>query len=164
MKNEPTDSPVQILLVENNPGDVRFLQEALKETRTATRLHVAKDAIEAMDILRQKGKYASIPRPDILLLDLNMPKKTGLEFLAEIKSDESLKSIPVAIVTSSLAQSDMNKSLRLYANCYLIKPIDPERLTLVLRTVKPQASTGTPNADDRNLDPLEPDQSPEQGF
>src|SRR5437879_5878798 len=99
MNDGASDNAVQILLVENNPGDVRLLQEALKESRTATRLHVAKDAIEAMDILRQKGKYASIPRPDILLLDLNMPKKTGLEFLSEIKSDESLKSIPVAIVT-----------------------------------------------------------------
>ena len=157
--NGPSDNAVQILLVENNPGDVRLLQEALKETRTPSCLHVAKDAFEAMDMLRQKGKYTSIPRPDILLLDLNMPKKTGLEFLDEIKKDESLKSIPVAIVTSSLAQSDINKTLGLYANCYLIKPIDPERLTLVLRTVKPQISTGVDGPD-----PLSPDQPPESGF
>jgi two-component system, chemotaxis family, response regulator Rcp1 len=162
MSNERTDSAVQILLVENNPGDVRLVQEALKETQTSSRLHVAKDAFEAMDMLRQKGKYASTPRPDILLLDLNMPRKTGLEFLAEIKNDESLKSIPVVIVTSSLAQADINNSLGLYANCYLIKPIDPERLTLVLRTVKPESQMDGP-ADALNDDPLGPDRSPEPG-
>jgi len=139
MNQLKADNPVEILLVEDNPGDVRLLQEALKESKIPSNLHITKDGTEALDFLRQKGRYAGLPHPDILLLDLNMPKKSGLELLAEIKSDPTLRSIPVVIVTSSQARSDIDKSLGLYANCYLIKPIDAERLILVLRTVKPDA-------------------------
>lgn len=135
---QATESPVEILLVEDNPGDVRLLQEALKDLRVASRLHVTKDGVEALNFLRRKGRYADLPRPDILLLDLTMPKKTGLELLEEIKNDAELSSIPVVIVTSSEARSDIDHTLGLYANCYLIKPIDAERLILVLRTVKPE--------------------------
>jgi two-component system, chemotaxis family, response regulator Rcp1 len=135
---QAADSPVEILLVEDNPGDVRLLQEALKDLRVSSHLHVTKDGVEALAFLRRKGRYADSSRPDILLLDLTMPKKTGLELLMEIKSDEDLSSIPVVIVTSSEARSDIDDTLGLYANCYLIKPIDAERLILVLRTVKPE--------------------------
>jgi two-component system, chemotaxis family, response regulator Rcp1 len=137
MTSATKDSSVEILLVEDNPGDVRLVQEALRESHVPSRLHVTKDGVEAMEFLRQRGKYADIPRPDILLLDLNMPKKTGIELLSEIRSDPELRSLPVVIVTSSQNRADIDKTLGLYANCYLIKPIDAERLILVLRTVKP---------------------------
>jgi CheY-like chemotaxis protein len=139
MSSDIEHNAVQILLVEDNPGDVRLFQEALKETHISSRLHVTKDGVEALDFLRQKGKFAGLPQPDILLLDLNMPKKSGLELLTEIKEDPKLRTIPVVIITSSQQRSDIDKTLGLYANCYLIKPIDAERLILVLRTVKPDA-------------------------
>jgi chemotaxis family two-component system response regulator Rcp1 len=139
MSPPTTGSTLQILLVEDNPGDVRLLQEALKEARVLSNLHVTKDGHDALNFLRQEGPYAGIPRPDILLLDLNMPKKGGLELLKEIKNDLDLRSIPVAILTSSQVRGDIDQALGLYANCYLIKPIDPERLLLLLRTVQPDA-------------------------
>ena len=137
--NAQTAPAVHILLVEDNPGDVRLLQEALKDSKIPTRLNVTRDGVEALAFLHQEGKYVGIPRPDLLLLDLNMPKKTGIELLRAIKNDPTLRSIPVAIVTSSQRRADIDTTLALYANCYLIKPIDAERLILLLRTVKPDA-------------------------
>ena len=134
MSPQATDGALQILLVEDNPGDVRLLQEALKEARVHSNLHVTKDGQDALSFLRQEGPYSGIPRPDILLLDLNMPKKGGLELLREIKNEEDL-----AILTSSQARGDIDQALGLYANCYLIKPIDSGRLLLLLRTVQPDA-------------------------
>ena len=130
----------QILLVEDNPGDVRLLQEALKEARVRCCLHVTKDGEDALNFLRQEGSYAGIARPDILLLDLNMPKKGGLELLTEIKRDHDLRSITVAILTSSQARADIDQTLGLYANCYLVKPVDAGRLLLLLRMVRPDAA------------------------
>ena len=137
--NRQAAGVLQILLVEDNPGDVRLLQEALKEARVHARLHVTKDGQDALNFLRQEGPYAGIARPDILLLDLNMPKKGGLELLTEIKNDQDLRSIPVAILTSSQARADIDQTLGLYANCYLIKPVDSGRLLLLLRMVRPDA-------------------------
>jgi two-component system, chemotaxis family, response regulator Rcp1 len=134
-----TDSPVHILLVEDNPGDVRLVQEALKESRVAAQLYVATDGVQALEFLRQHGRYAGNPKPDMLLLDLNMPKTTGIELLTTIRNDHSLRSLPVVILSSSQRRSDIDTALQLYANCYLIKPIDTERLILVLRTIKPDA-------------------------
>ena len=139
MSSQATDNALQILLVEDNPGDVRWLQEALKEARVHSKLHVTKDGQDALTFLRQEGPYSGIPRPDILLLDLSMPKKSGLELLREIKNDQDLRSIPVAVLTSSQARGDIEQAFGLYANCYLIKPIDSGRLLLLLRTVQPDA-------------------------
>jgi len=115
--------PAEVLLVEDNPGDVRLTREALRDTRTPVHLHVASDGVEAMAFLRHEGDQVHFPRPDLILLDLNLPRMDGRELLAEIKKDESLKSIPTIILTSSDADVDIAKSYRLQANAYLIKPV-----------------------------------------
>ena len=114
---------MEILLVEDNPGDVRLTEEILKESRVKNHLHVASDGEEALDFLHKKGKYADVPRPDFILLDLNLPKKSGHEVLSKIKAHRVLKRIPVAILSSSSTKEDVVKSYNLHANCYIKKPI-----------------------------------------
>lgn len=127
--------PADFLLVEDNPGDVRLTQEALKSHKVQNNLHVVTDGEEALAYLRKQGKYKDVPRPDIILLDLNLPKKDGREVLAEIKSDQSLKSIPVVIITSSEAEQDIIKSYNLNANCYVTKPVNLDQFIKVVQSV-----------------------------
>ena len=128
-------APVEILLVEDNPADVRLTQEALKEGKVYNNLHWAKDGVEALEFLHRKGKYAGSPRPDIILLDLNLPKKDGREVLQEIKNDDSLKRIPVVILTTSKAEEDVLRSYNLHANCYVTKPVDLEKFIVVVKSI-----------------------------
>ena len=127
---------VEILLVEDNPGDVRLTQEAFKEGKLINNLSVVGDGVEAMAFLRKEEKYADVPRPDLILLDLNMPKKDGREVLAEIKKDPDLKHIPVIILTTSQAEQDILKSYNLHANCYITKPVDLDQFNAVVKSIK----------------------------
>jgi CheY-like chemotaxis protein len=127
--------PVEILLVEDNPGDVRLTREALKEGKVYNNLHWAKDGVEALDFLKRQGRHADAPRPDIILLDLNLPKKDGREVLAVIKSDDELKHIPVVVLTTSQAEEDVLKSYSLHANCYVTKPVDLEKFIQVVHSI-----------------------------
>jgi two-component system, chemotaxis family, response regulator Rcp1 len=115
--------PIEILLVEDSPGDVRLTQEAFRDANRLIQFHVAVDGVEAMDFLRREGAHITAPRPDIVLLDLNLPKMDGREVLAQIKQDDDLKTIPTLILTTSEAEADIVKSYRLQANCYLNKPV-----------------------------------------
>jgi chemotaxis family two-component system response regulator Rcp1 len=119
-----SDKPFEILLVEDNPADVRLAREAFKTSKFHSVLNVVKDGVEAMDSLRKSGSYAAVQRPDLILLDLSLPRKDGREVLAEIKSDEELKQIPVVVLTTSRAEKDIQTSYNLNANCYIIKPTD----------------------------------------
>jgi two-component system, chemotaxis family, response regulator Rcp1 len=127
---------IEILLVEDNPGDVRLTQEALKENKIRNNLHVARDGIEAMEFLRRLNGNGEAPRPDLVLLDLNLPRKDGREVLAEIKTDENLRSIPTVILTTSDAEDDIAKSYNNYANCYIRKPIDLNRFIEVIKIIE----------------------------
>jgi two-component system, chemotaxis family, response regulator Rcp1 len=127
---------VDILLVEDNPGDVRLAQEALKESKVRNKLYVVEDGVEAIAFLRQQGKYSSMPRPDLILLDLNLPRKSGREVLAEIKADETLKCIPVVILTVSRAEEDIMKCYHYHANCYITKPLDFEQFMEVTKAIE----------------------------
>ena len=127
--------PVQILLVEDNPADARLTQEAISETDFQYRLHLAEDGEEAMEFLLKEGDYADAPRPDLILLDLNLPGMDGREVLAEIKGDENLGSIPVVVLTTSTAQQDLLYSYGLRANSYVNKPIDRGRFNSMIRSV-----------------------------
>ena len=127
--------PVEILLVEDNPGDYRLTQEALHEGKVYNNLHWAKDGVEALDFLNQRGKHAAAPRPDIILLDLNLPKKDGREVLSEIKADADLKAIPVVILTTSKAEEDVLRSYDLHANCYVTKPVDLDKFIVVVQSI-----------------------------
>ncbi len=129
------NGPIDILLVEDNPGDERLTREALKEGKVYSNLHWAKDGVEALDFLRRHGKYGAAPRPDIILLDLNLPKKDGREVLAEIKKDEKLKRIPVVILTTSKAEEDVMRTYNLHANCYVTKPVDLEKFIVVVKSI-----------------------------
>jgi len=128
-------SPIEILLVEDNPGDERLTREALKEGKVYHKLHWAKDGVEAMDFLYRRGKWRDAPRPDIILLDLNLPKKDGREVLQDIKSDDTLKRIPVVVLTTSKAEEDVLKTYNLHANCYVTKPVDLEKFIVVVRSI-----------------------------
>lgn len=132
----PAYRTIEILLVEDNPGDVRLTQEAFAENKICNKLHVAKDGVEAMNFLRKMNGYGDALRPDLILLDLNMPKKDGREVLAEIKADENLRSIPVVILTSSDADDDVAKAYHMYANCYIRKPIDLNRFIEVIKIIE----------------------------
>lgn len=135
--NEPSGGrPVEILLVEDNPGDVRLTQEALKESRVLNKLQVARDGEEAMAILRRHGAHKSAARPDLVLLDLNLPKKDGREVLAEIKRDPDLKRIPVVILTTSKADEDVARTYDDHANCYIVKPVDLNQFIEVVKSLK----------------------------
>jgi len=126
----------QVLLVEDNPGDVRLTQEAFKAGAIKVRLTVAADGVEAMDILNQQGIHARTPRPDLVLLDLNLPKKTGIEVLYEIKADNELKRIPVIVMTTSKATQDVLRAYNLNANCYISKPVDLDDFLNVVRSIE----------------------------
>jgi CheY-like chemotaxis protein len=128
--------PIEILLVEDNPGDVRLTIEALKDGKVRNRLHVAKDGVEALAFLRQEGQHAAAPRPDVILLDLNLPKKAGREVLQEIKEDESLRRIPVVVLTTSSSEQDILRTYELHANCYVTKPVDLEQFMGVVKGIE----------------------------
>lgn len=130
-----SEHPIEILLVEDNPADVRLTQEALKEGKVRNHLHVARDGIEAMEFLRRVGKYANAVRPDLILLDLNLPRKDGREVLADIKLDPDLKAIPVVVLTTSSAEQDIFKSYKLHANCYITKPVDLDQFVQVVKSI-----------------------------
>jgi CheY-like chemotaxis protein len=132
----PIGRPIEILLVEDNPGDVRLAKEALKEGKVRNNLSVAGDGVAALEFLRREGKHASAPRPDLILLDLNLPKKDGRQVLAEIKADAELKVIPVVILTTSSAEQDILHSYDLHANCYITKPVDLEQFITVVRSIE----------------------------
>jgi chemotaxis family two-component system response regulator Rcp1 len=136
MKTETTGTPVEILLVEDSPGDVRLTIEALKDAKVRNSLHVAEDGVEAMAFLRREGEYADAPRPDVILLDLNLPKKDGREVLAEVKADADLKRIPVVVLTVSQAEEDILKTYNLHANCYITKPVDLDQFLTVVRSIE----------------------------
>jgi CheY-like chemotaxis protein len=127
--------PVEILLVEDNPGDYRLTKEALHEGKVYNNLHWAKDGVEAIEFLKRRGPFASVPRPDIILLDLNLPKKDGREVLQEVKSDESLRRIPVVVLTTSKAEEDVIRTYNLHANCYVTKPVDLEKFIVVVKSI-----------------------------
>ena len=127
---------VDILLVEDNPGDVRLAQEALKESKVRNKLFVVNDGVEAIDFLRRQGKHADAPRPDLILLDLNLPRKSGREVLAEIKTDETLKRIPVVVLTVSRAEEDIIRSYNQHANCYITKPLDFNQFMEVTKAIE----------------------------
>ena len=127
--------PVEILLVEDNPGDERLTREALKEGKVYSNLHWVKDGVEAMEFLRRQGKFADAPRPDIILLDLNLPKKDGREVLQDIKNDNELKRIPVVVLTTSKAEEDVLRTYNLHANCYVTKPVDLEKFIVVVKSI-----------------------------
>ncbi len=135
MMNE-VPQPIEILLVEDNPADVRLMLEALKDAKVRNRVTVAADGVEALATLRRQGRLAALPRPDVILLDLNLPKKDGRDVLAEIKSDDDLKTIPVVIMTTSQAEEDIVRSYKLHANCYVTKPLDLQQFLRVVQSVE----------------------------
>ena len=135
MKSITAGRPIEILLVEDSATDVLLAEEALQEAKMRNNLYVVKDGVEAMAFLRNEGKYADVPRPDLVLLDLNMPRKDGREVLAEVKADDHLKNIPVVVLTTSQAQEDVLKAYGLHANCYISKPVDFEQFTNVVRAI-----------------------------
>ena len=128
--------PGDILLIEDNPSDVYLTEEALRSVGAASRLHVAYDGIEALGFLRREGIHAEAPRPDLILLDLNLPRMDGRRFLAEIKEDDDLRRIPVIVLTTSNAPSDIEKCYDLHANCYIVKPVDFDRFETVIRAIE----------------------------
>lgn len=128
--------PIDILLVEDNPGDMRLTEEALKDGKVQNRLYKVENGLEAMSFLRQEGKYEGVARPDLILLDLNLPLKDGREVLEEIKSDQELKLIPVIVLTTSSAESDILKTYDLHANAYITKPVDLDQFIKVVGTIE----------------------------
>lgn len=134
MRVEPL--PIEILLVEDNPADVRLTREALKDAKVLNNLSVVMDGEEAMAFLRRQGRHAEAPRPDLILLDLNLPRKDGREVLAEVKEDESLRSIPVVILTTSKSEADILRSYDLHANCYIAKPVGLEEFLRVVESIE----------------------------
>jgi len=128
--------PAEILIVDDSPTDVLMTREALESSRLVNTLHVVSDGVEAMAFLRRQGQFADAPRPDLILLDLNMPKKDGREVLAEIKADDSLKVIPVVVMTTSKAEEDILRSYGLHVNCYIVKPVNFNRFAEVVRSLE----------------------------
>lgn len=128
--------PIEILLVEDNPGDVRLTIEALKEAKVINHLTVVKDGMEALAFLRRQGSYTAAPRPHLIVLDLNLPRKDGREVLADIKADDRLKRIPVVVLTTSQDEQDVLKSYNLHANCYITKPVDLDQFVRVVRSIE----------------------------
>jgi two-component system, chemotaxis family, response regulator Rcp1 len=127
--------PIEILLVEDNPADVRLTREALTEGKVHNNLQVVSDGVTALEFLRRQGRHAGAPRPDLILLDLNLPKKNGREILAEIKQDEDLRRIPVVVLTTSEDEEDILRSYQLHANCYITKPVGLEQFLAVVRQI-----------------------------
>jgi two-component system, chemotaxis family, response regulator Rcp1 len=130
------DRPIEILLVEDNPGDIRLTLELFKDSKIPNKISAVKDGVEAMEFLRQKGEFVSAKRPDLILLDLNLPKKNGREVLTEVKADENLRRIPVIVLTGSQAEEDIVKSYNLFANCYISKPVDLDHFVEVIKTIQ----------------------------
>jgi chemotaxis family two-component system response regulator Rcp1 len=127
--------PIQVLLIEDSPGDVRLTKEAFREANRTIHINVANDGVEAMAFLRREGAHAHAPRPDLILLDLNLPRMDGREVLARIKEDGGLKTIPTVILTTSEAEADILKSYQLQANCYLIKPVQLDEFEAVVKSI-----------------------------
>ena len=127
--------PIEILLVEDNPGDARLTLEAMREAKVRNRIHVAEDGVEAMEFLRRQGRFGDAPRPDLILLDLNLPRKDGREVLAEVKADPDLKRIPVVILTTSRDEEDVLRAYDLHANCYVTKPVDLEQFMKIVSQI-----------------------------
>jgi len=134
--NSKALQPVEILLVEDSPTDVLLAREALEYSKLLNNLSTASDGVEAMAFLRKEGKFQNAPRPGLILLDLNLPKKDGREVLAEIKNDETLKRIPVLVLTTSRSEADVMKAYGLHANCYIVKPVNFERFAEVVRNIE----------------------------
>jgi CheY-like chemotaxis protein len=136
MKTIGTDAtPIEVLLIEDSPGDVRLTREAFKDAKVHVNLNVASDGAEAMEFLNREGKHAGAPRPDLILLDLNLPKKDGREVLEEVKESPTLKSIPVVILTTSASDADILRSYRLHANCYITKPVGLDGFLEVVKSI-----------------------------
>lgn len=129
-------APIEILLVEDSPADVRLTREAMKDARVRNNVHVAADGVEAMDFLHKRGKHASAPTPDLILLDLNLPRKDGREVLEEIKQTEALRRIPVVVLTTSQAERDILHSYQLNANAYVTKPVDLEQFLAAVKSIE----------------------------
>jgi CheY-like chemotaxis protein len=136
MNEMPIGRPIEILLVEDNAGDVRLTIEGLKDSKVRNKLHVTRDGVEAMQFLRREGPHVGAARPDLILLDLNLPRMDGREVLAAIKSDARLKTIPVVVLTTSRAEQDVLRSYELQANCYITKPVDLEQFIKVVRSIE----------------------------
>jgi chemotaxis family two-component system response regulator Rcp1 len=136
MTEAPNTEPIEILLVEDNPGDARLAQEALKESKVHNNLHHVVDGVEAMRFLRREGAYAGVPVPDLVLLDLNLPRKDGREVLAEIKENPELRVVPVVVLTTSAAERDLVKTYGLHANAYVVKPIDLDRFIEIVQAIE----------------------------
>ncbi len=128
--------PIEVLLVEDNPADVRLTEEAFKEGRVVNHLSVVSDGVEATEFLHRTGKYTAAPRPDLILLDLNLPRKSGREVLQEVKADPLLRRIPVMILTTSNAAQDLHRAYNLHANCYIAKPVDFDQFLSVVRAIE----------------------------
>lgn len=133
---EEKGRPVDILLVEDSPTDALLAREAMDASPFPHRLHVVPDGVEALAFLRRQGKFAACPRPGLVLLDLNLPRKDGREVLAEIKTDDGLKSIPVLVLTTSRSEADVQRAYQLHANCYLVKPVDFEKFAEAMRCIE----------------------------
>jgi chemotaxis family two-component system response regulator Rcp1 len=133
--NRTSAQPLEVLLVEDSPGDVRLTQEALKDAKVHINLRVVRDGIDAMAFLMREGEYATAPRPDLILLDLNLPRKDGREVLREIKENQELKSIPVVILTTSASEADILRSYLLHANCYITKPVNLDGFLTVVKSI-----------------------------
>lgn len=132
----PESKPIEILLIEDNAGDARLAREALRDAKVRNNLSWVSDGVEALAFLRRQGKYAQAPRPDLILLDLNLPRKDGREVLTEIKADDRLKRIPVVILTTSQAEEDIVRAYNLNANCYISKPVDLDQFMKVVKTIE----------------------------
>jgi two-component system, chemotaxis family, response regulator Rcp1 len=128
-------APIEVLLIEDSPGDVRLMQEAFREAHAPIRLHVVSDGIEAMCFLNRMGVHSGAPRPDLILLDLNLPRMDGRDVLAQVKENSHLKAIPIVILTTSLAESDITQSYQLNANCYLAKPVQLEEFESLVKSL-----------------------------
>jgi CheY-like chemotaxis protein len=133
--NEPTKA-IEILLIEDNSGDARLAKEALRDAKVRNNLSWVPDGVDALAYLRREGKHADAPRPDLILLDLNLPRKDGREVLSEIKADDNLKRIPVVILTTSQAEEDILRAYHLNANCYITKPVDLDQFIKVVKTIE----------------------------
>ena len=135
MSSRAISKPIEILLVEDNPGDVRLTKEALNEGKVLNKLHVVEDGVEALAFLNREGRYADVSRPELILLDLNLPKKDGRDVLAEIKANGDLRRIPVVVLTTSRSEEDILKSYDLNANCYITKPVDLDQFFSVVKSI-----------------------------
>lgn len=132
----PEYRPIEILLVDDSPSDVLLTREALAQSRLINRIHVVDNGVDALAFLRREGSYRDVPRPDLVLLDWKLPKKSGSEVLAEVKADEQLRAIPVVVLSTSQAEEDVIRSYHLYANCYITKPVDFDTFAGVVRSIR----------------------------